>query len=179
MQMVMVWLCSISKYSNLVCFSPFHRIPKAFGVSIPQKATFFMTYIMIDGWTSIAAEVMRLFPLLGYHINSILFVRTDKERVKVIPATPAAYFIVLPRLSLYILLGLVYAVISPLILPFLCVYFAFGFLIYRNQVIIKTRTSIFYHSCNVQQVSVFVLYQFHLRLLWVYVVGSNYLFQRS
>jgi hypothetical protein len=110
-------------------------IPKAFGVSIPTKATFFMTYIMIDGWTSIAAEVMRLWPLLWYHISSMLFVRTDKERVKVIPATPAAYFIVLPRLSLYILLGLVYAVISPLILPFLCVFFAFGFIIYRNQVI--------------------------------------------
>lgn len=112
------------------------RIPKAFGVSIPRKATFFMTYIMIDGWTSIAAEVMRLWPLLWYHITSALFVRTDKERVKVIPATPADYFIVLPRLSLYILLGLVYAVISPLILPFLCVFFAFGFLIYRNQVTI-------------------------------------------
>lgn len=110
-------------------------IPRAFGVSIPKKATFFMTFIMIDGWTSIAAEVLRLWPLIWYHITSVLFVRTDKERVKVIPATPPAYFIVLPRLSLYILLGLVYAVISPLILPFLCVFFAFGFLIYRNQVI--------------------------------------------
>jgi len=122
------------KLSNLLWFSAFNRIPKAFGVSIPGKATFFMTYIMIDGWTSIAAEVLRLWPLLWYHIKSALFVRTDKERVKVIPASPAAYFIVLPRLSLYILLGLVYAVISPLILPFLCVFFAFGFLIYRNQV---------------------------------------------
>ncbi|KAG0577950.1 hypothetical protein KC19_5G194100 [Ceratodon purpureus] len=110
-------------------------IPTAFGVSIPKKATFFMTFIMLDGWTSIAAEVLRLWPLIWYHITTTLFMRTAKERVKVIPATPASYFIVLPRLSLYILLGLVYAVISPLILPFICVFFAFGFLIYRNQVL--------------------------------------------
>jgi hypothetical protein len=93
-----------------------------------------MTYIMLDGWTSIAAEVLRLFPLICYHITSAFLVKTDKERMKKIPATPAAYYIILPRLSLYFLLGLVYSVISPLILPFVCVYFAFGFLIYRNQV---------------------------------------------
>lgn len=109
------------------------RIPNALGVSIPMKATFFMTYIMIDGWTSNAAEIFRLLPLLIYHLQNSR-VQTDKERVKVIPATPPQYNIVLSRVSLYFLIGLVYAIISPLILPFLCVYFALGYIVYRNQV---------------------------------------------
>ena len=116
----------------LVSFS-LGRIPNALGVSIPMKATFFMTYIMIDGWTSNAAEIFRLLPLLIYHLQNSR-VQTDKERVKVIPATPPQYNIVLSRVSLYFLLGLVYAIISPLILPFLCVYFALGYIVYRNQV---------------------------------------------
>ncbi|KAG0587517.1 hypothetical protein KC19_2G170300 [Ceratodon purpureus] len=84
-------------------------IPKAFGISIPMKATFFMTYIMVDGWANNAAEICRFWPLLWYH------------RMRILPASPPDYTVTLTRLSLYFLLGLVYAVISPLILIFLCI----------------------------------------------------------
>lgn len=54
--------------------------------------------------------------------------------MKVIPATAAHYDTLLSRISLYFLLGLVYSAVSPLILPFICVYFGFGYIVYRNQV---------------------------------------------
>ena len=38
------------------------------------------------------------------------------------------------RVSLCFLLGPVYAFTSPLLLPFLCAYFALGYIVYRNQV---------------------------------------------
>lgn len=110
-------------------------IPKTFGFSVPMKATFFMSYIMVDGWSANAAEILRLWPLFWYHVSDFFFVRTEKDRVKILPASPPDYTVILTRLSLYFLLGLVYAVISPLILPFLVMFFAFGYLVYRNQII--------------------------------------------
>jgi preprotein translocase subunit YajC len=40
----------------------------------------------------------------------------------------------LPSLQLYFLLGLVYAVVTPLLLPCIIIFFAFAFLVYRHQV---------------------------------------------
>jgi hypothetical protein len=40
----------------------------------------------------------------------------------------------LPSLQLYFLLGIVYAVVTPILLPFILVFFAFAYLVYRHQV---------------------------------------------
>ncbi|CAN1843534.1 CSC1-like protein At3g21620 [Linum perenne] len=40
------------------------EIPITVGVSIPMKATFFITYIMVDGWAGVAGEILRLKPLI-------------------------------------------------------------------------------------------------------------------
>lgn len=131
----------------LACCGCVIRIPKAFGISIPMKATFFMTYILVDGWANTAAELLRIWPLLIYYIRNY-FMRNlirsyQKNRVKVLPVAPPDYTVLLTRLSLYFLLGLVYAVISPLILPFLCIYFAFAYVVQRNQVRLRTTNSQF------------------------------------
>ncbi|KAG5032209.1 hypothetical protein JHK85_016191 [Glycine max] len=46
-------------------------IPRKIGVSIPMKATLFMTYIMVDGWAGIAGEILRLKPLVIYHLRNM------------------------------------------------------------------------------------------------------------
>ncbi|KHN06900.1 Histone H3.3 [Glycine soja] len=47
------------------------EIPRKIGVSIPMKATLFMTYIMVDGWAGIAGEILRLKPLVIYHLRNM------------------------------------------------------------------------------------------------------------
>lgn len=111
------------------------RVPKAFGSSIPMKSTFFITYIMVDGWSTVAAEVLRLWALLLYHVKNVMVVKTEKDRNNAMVFTTPQYHALLPKLGLYCLLGLVYSIISPLILPFIIVFFAFGYIIYRNQVL--------------------------------------------
>lgn len=111
------------------------RVPKAFGSSIPMKSTFFITYIMVDGWSTVAAEALRLWAFLWYHLQNIVIVKTERDRNKAMAFTTLQYNALLPKLGLYFLLGLVYAIISPLILPFIIVFFAFGYIIYRNQVL--------------------------------------------
>ncbi|XP_057852682.2 CSC1-like protein At1g62320 [Cryptomeria japonica] len=111
------------------------EIPKTIGETIPKKATFFITYIMVDGWAGIAGEVLRLKPLIVFHIKNMLLVKTEKDREKAMDPGSVGFDQALPTLQLYFLLGLVYAVITPILLLFIVFYFGFAYLIFRHQVI--------------------------------------------
>lgn len=110
------------------------RIPRTVGVAIPMKATFFITYIMVDGWAGIAAEVLRVVPLVLFHLKNTFIVKTEKDREEAMDAGGINFYITEPRIQLYFLLGLVYATVTPFILPFIIVFFAFAYLVFRHQV---------------------------------------------
>ncbi|KAL5165958.1 CSC1-like protein [Glycine soja] len=55
------------------------QILRTIGVSIPMKATFFMTYIMVDGWAGIAGEILRLKPLVIYHLKNMLSSKVEYQ----------------------------------------------------------------------------------------------------
>ncbi|XP_019188568.1 PREDICTED: CSC1-like protein At4g02900 [Ipomoea nil] len=111
------------------------EIPKTIGVAIPIKATFFISFIMVDGWAAIAAEILRLSPLIMFHIKDAFLVKTDKDRQEAMDPGSITFSIAEPRIQLYFLLGLVYAVITPIILPFIIVFFALAYLVFRHQII--------------------------------------------
>jgi calcium permeable stress-gated cation channel len=112
----------------------FIRIPRTIGVSIPMKATFFMTYIMVDGWSGIANEILRAKQLVIYHLKNVFLVKTERDRETAMDPGSIGLPENLPNLQLYFLLGLVYAVITPILLPFILIFFMFAFLVYRHQV---------------------------------------------
>ncbi|ONK71592.1 uncharacterized protein A4U43_C04F10280 [Asparagus officinalis] len=114
---------------------PPSQIPSTVGVSIPMKATFFITYIMVDGWSSIASEILRITPLVIYSLKNMFLVKTDRDRAKAMKPPRIKLTDTLPTIQLYFLLGLVYAVVSPILLPFILVSFAFAYLVYRHQII--------------------------------------------
>ncbi|XP_051142744.1 CSC1-like protein At4g02900 isoform X2 [Andrographis paniculata] len=111
------------------------EIPKTVGVAMPMKATFFITYIMVDGWAGVAAEVIRLVPLVIFHLKNTFLVKTELDREEATDPGSLAFYITEPRTQLYFLLGLVYSVVTPIILPFIIVFFAFAYVIYRHQII--------------------------------------------
>ncbi|XP_057466721.1 CSC1-like protein At4g02900 [Actinidia eriantha] len=111
------------------------EIPKTFGVSIPMKATFFITYIMVDGWAGIAAEIVRLVPLVMFHIKNTFLVKTDQDREQAMDPGSLNFSASEPRIQLYFMLGLVYSVITPILLPFIVVFFAFSYMVFRHQII--------------------------------------------
>ncbi|KAK4776574.1 hypothetical protein SAY86_005262 [Trapa natans] len=111
------------------------EFPKTVGVSIPMKATFFITYIMVDGWAGIAAEVLRLVPLIIFHLKNSFLVKTDKDREQAMDPGCLTFATSEPRIQLYFLLGFVYCVITPILLPFIIVFFAFAYLVFRHQII--------------------------------------------
>ncbi|KAA3460354.1 CSC1-like protein isoform X1 [Gossypium australe] len=111
------------------------QIPRTIGVSIPMKATFFITYIMVDGWAGIAGEILRLKPLVIFHLKNMFLVKTERDREMAMDPGSVDYPETLPSLQLYFLLGIVYAVVTPILLPFILVFFAFAYLVYRHQII--------------------------------------------
>ncbi|KAL8130235.1 hypothetical protein V2J09_019390 [Rumex salicifolius] len=111
------------------------QIPKTIGVAVPMKATFFITFIMVDGWAGVAGEILRLTPLAIYHLKHMFLVRTEKDRKDAMDAGTIDFPTLEPQIQLYILLGLVYAVVTPILLPFILIFFAFAYLVYRHQVI--------------------------------------------
>ncbi|KAF2308832.1 hypothetical protein GH714_021493 [Hevea brasiliensis] len=111
------------------------QIPRTIGVSIPMKATFFITYIMVDGWAGIAGEILRLKPLVIFHLKNMFLVKTERDREKAMDPGSVDFPETLPSLQLYFLLGIVYAVVTPILLPFILVFFALAYLVYRHQII--------------------------------------------
>lgn len=100
-----------------------------------MKATFFITYIMVDGWAGVAGEIIRLKPLIIYHLKNFFLVKTEKDREEAMDPGSLGYNTGEPQIQLYFLLGLVYAVISPILLPFIIVFFALAYVVYRHQII--------------------------------------------
>ncbi|KAI3514636.1 hypothetical protein L1887_13218 [Cichorium endivia] len=111
------------------------EIPKIASLAIPMKATFFITYIMVDGWAGIAAEILRVAPLIIFHLKNIFLVKTEKDRDEATDQGSLLWATFEPRMQLYFLLGLVYSTVTPLLLPFVIVFFAFAYLVFRHQVI--------------------------------------------
>ncbi|KAL8142733.1 hypothetical protein V2J09_015765 [Rumex salicifolius] len=112
-----------------------NEIPKTIGVSIPMKATFFMTYIMVDGWAGIAGEILRLKPLVLYHLKNFFLVKTDKDKEEAMDPGSLELGSGEPQIQLYFLLGLVYAVVTPALLPFILIFFGLAYVVYRHQII--------------------------------------------
>ncbi|KAG6722229.1 hypothetical protein I3842_03G150400 [Carya illinoinensis] len=110
-------------------------IPKTIGASIPMKATFFITYIMVDGWAGVAGEILRLKPLIIYHLKNFLLVKTEKDREEAMDPGTLGFNTGEPQIQLYFLLGLVYAVVTPILLPFIMVFFGLAYVVYRHQII--------------------------------------------
>ncbi|KAK3016800.1 hypothetical protein RJ639_006066 [Escallonia herrerae] len=111
------------------------RIPKTIGVAIPMKATFFITYIMVDGWAGVAGEILRLKPLIIYHLKNFFLVKTEKDREEAMDPGSLGFDTGEPQIQFYFLIGLVYAVVTPFLLPFILIFFCLAYVIYRHQII--------------------------------------------
>uniref|UniRef100_A0ACD5TGS2 Uncharacterized protein n=1 Tax=Avena sativa TaxID=4498 RepID=A0ACD5TGS2_AVESA len=112
-----------------------NEIPRTIGVAIPMKATFFITYVMVDGWAGVAGEILRLKPLVIFHLKNFFLVKTEKDREEAMDPGSIGFDSNEPQIQLYFLLGLVYAVVTPFLLPFILIFFVLAYVVYRHQII--------------------------------------------
>ncbi|KAI3925558.1 hypothetical protein MKW92_027537 [Papaver armeniacum] len=106
-------------------------IPTQLAKAVPQQATFFITYVLTSGWASICTEIVQPFGLLC----NIFYKFKQQTRNIHHPdcALSFPYHTEVPRVLLFGLLGFTSAILEPLILPFLLVYFFIAYIVYRNQ----------------------------------------------
>ncbi|KFK34689.1 hypothetical protein AALP_AA5G178800 [Arabis alpina] len=105
-------------------------IPSHLAAAVSAQAEFFMTYILTDGLSGFSLEILQLGLIILDIIRSYTYGR-GKERTPYLFSFP--YFRVIPTVSLSIMIGMIYAVVAPLMLPFLVGYFCFGYIVYFNQ----------------------------------------------
>lgn len=89
---------------------------------------------MVDGWAGIAGEILRLKYLVIFHLKNMFIVKTERDLEKAMNPKGVDFPETLPSLQLYFLLGLVYMVVTPILLPFILIFFAFAYFVYRHQV---------------------------------------------
>lgn len=104
--------------------------------AIPTQSTFFMTYIMIDGWSSLTGELARIVPLIVYHLKKKYLTKTPKEKedLELSSVGSISYITLLPKMYLYFCIGLVYAPLAPILLLFMTSFLCLAFQIYKHQI---------------------------------------------
>lgn len=106
------------------------KIPSVLAEAVPAQASFFIAYVVTSGWTSLSSELFRSIPLLCNFFKRVFSGKDDEFEVPSIP-----YHSKIPKIIFFGLLGITYFFLSPLILPFLLVYYCMGYIIYRNQLL--------------------------------------------
>ncbi|XVE86112.1 hypothetical protein DITRI_Ditri18aG0010300 [Diplodiscus trichospermus] len=108
------------------------NLPGHLASLVSSQADFFMTYILTEGLSGFSLEILQPGLLLWDFIKSHTYGRGKEKDLYLYSFQ---YFRIIPTVSLSILIGIVYAVIAPLLLPFLIVYFFLGYAVFINQVI--------------------------------------------
>ncbi|KAL0379827.1 UNVERIFIED_CONTAM: CSC1-like protein [Sesamum angustifolium] len=111
-------------------FSHPRDIPGRLASAASAQADFFMTYILTNGLSGFSLEVLQPGLLIWDAMKSNTWDRGKKKR-PYLYSLP--YYRVIPSVALCILIGMVYAVVSPLLLPFLVGYFCLGYIVFINQ----------------------------------------------
>lgn len=95
------------------------------------QADFFVTYILTNGLAGFSLEILQPGLLLWDTLKSYIW-DCGKKKHPYVYSLP--YYRIVPFVALCMLIGIVYAVVSPLLLPFLVGYFLLGYAVFINQV---------------------------------------------
>jgi hypothetical protein len=86
---------------------------------------------MTTGWAGFPLEILQFSVLLLNYSKRLM---VDRSRPLLTNVWSMQYYRQVPNVLLFILLGITYSIITPLLLPFLLVYFILGYIVFRNQV---------------------------------------------
>ncbi|KAG5627666.1 hypothetical protein H5410_012884 [Solanum commersonii] len=112
-------------------FSHPKDIPNRLASAVSSQADFFVTYILTNGLAGFSLEILQPGLLLW---DTLKFYTWDHGKKKHPYVYSLPYYRIVPFVALCMLIGIVYAVVSPLLLPFLVGYFLLGYAVFINQI---------------------------------------------
>ncbi|XP_009611468.1 CSC1-like protein ERD4 isoform X2 [Nicotiana tabacum] len=101
--------------------------------SLPQNATFFLTFVALKFFVGYGLELSRIVPLIIFHLKKKYLCKIEAEIKEAWAPGDLGYATRFPSDMLIMTIVLCYSVIAPIILPFGVVYFGLGWLLLRNQ----------------------------------------------
>lgn len=112
------------------------KVVQLLGSKLPPVASYYITYVALKFFIGYGLELSRLIPLLIFTLKRKFKCKTERELKEAWAPGAFTYHKSIASDLLILTISLCYAVIAPLILPFAFVYYALGWLIMRNQVIL-------------------------------------------
>ncbi|KAG6526732.1 hypothetical protein ZIOFF_016733 [Zingiber officinale] len=106
-------------------------IPSRLAVAVPAQVHICLHQVLINDIENFKINLLH-FSLLMCDFISRHCCRRKDDKFE-IPSIP--YYSEIPRILLFVLLGLTYFLLAPMILPFILVFFCIGYIIYRNQLL--------------------------------------------
>ncbi|XP_021858206.1 CSC1-like protein At3g54510 isoform X3 [Spinacia oleracea] len=140
--------------------------PSHLAHAVAAQADFFTTYILSDGLSGFSLEILQAGLLVWDAFKRHTFGR-GKKRSPYLYSLP--YFRVIPFVCLCLLIGMVYALVSPLLLPFLVGYLYLGYAVYMNQ--IEDVYPTVYETCGQYWPYVHSYILFALTLMQITMIG--------
>lgn len=121
---------SLTSLINVAIDSP-TQIPTLLASAVSGQGNFFMNFIMTKGWTGFAIEILQPYILMaGFTWRHVCRKRQYGPYVQSLN-----YYRALPNVLLFVFIGFMYAILAPLLLPFLMIYLMLGYIVYRNQIL--------------------------------------------
>ncbi|CAA0837928.1 CSC1-like protein [Striga hermonthica] len=112
-------------------FSHPRDFPGRLASAASAQADFFMTYILTNGLSGFSLEILQPGLLMWDKMKSHMW---DWGKNKQPNLYSLPYYRIVPFVALVILIGMVYAVVAPLLVPFLVGYFCLGYVVFVNQI---------------------------------------------
>lgn len=138
------------------------------------QAEFFITYVLTS-WTGFPLEILQTGSLIFNFLKRHTVERKQQPLLDTVQSLP--YYRTIPSILFFILLGLVYSIVNPLLLPFLLVYFILGYIVFRNQVFDKRMLSFHSFVSGINQQLSWFFIAFNLWLIFHCAFPNSYLFR--
>ncbi|KAF9434390.1 hypothetical protein BGZ76_008105 [Entomortierella beljakovae] len=112
----------------------FDSVIKRFSEKLPEASTFFITYVLLRGFTGPPLELLQVRPLVLNFLYTQLLAKSPRQIWGVQGRLESVdYGILFPPQTLMFCIGTLYSTIAPPILPFVGFYFTMYYFVYRHQ----------------------------------------------
>ena len=101
--------------------------------SIPSVAPFFINFIMLRSLTGFPLQLLQISSLIYTNCLKFFFYKTERERLSCDIPPVYNYGNDYPEHLLIFTIGITYSIISPVVLPFVLLYFGFGYVVDVHQ----------------------------------------------
>jgi hypothetical protein len=104
------------------------------GVSAPQSAIFFMTFLLLSALLTRPLSILRIVPLVLFWVKSKL-AGTERAKARLWQDQKASYGARVADDTIAILMGLSFSVMCPIIAPTALIFFLVSFLVWKYQLV--------------------------------------------